>query len=221
VAGVQAQEGVDVLEIGVPVADPLLDGPIVRDSMARALRAGVTTRRAAELIAALRARMPEQAIVWMSYPSALSDEWPAAVLASGADGVLLPDRAARHAQLAARLERDDVAFAHFLAAPLAEEDAEAAVAARGYVMVQARSGPTGPGEPAPGLADELRGLRARGVRAPLAVGFGVRAPEDARRVAQLGADAVIVGSAMVEAALEGEDHLRAYVRAMREAIDAA
>jgi tryptophan synthase alpha chain len=225
-ASAYAQEGVDVLEIGVPAPNPALDGPTVVASMERALAAGVDARRASQLIHELRERLPEQAMVWMSYPRAIADGWLAAVLASGADGVLLPGwtdesaGAGANGWLAAALAREDVAVARFLGAPLDERELDAAVRARGYVMVQARPGVTGPGEPAPGLTDELRALRVRGVRVPIAVGFGVREPDDARRVARLGADAVVVGSAAVEAALAGESRLRAFLRSMREALDA-
>lgn len=219
VPAIYAAEGVDVLEVGVPAPTPALDGPTVGSSMARALAAGVDADRASQLIRSLRERLPDQAMVWMSYASAVEPGWREAVLASGADGVLLPGRAMEQEPLARELERADVAYVHFLGSPRDDRDVAAARAARGFVMLQARPGPTGPGGPAPELEDDLRSVRAAGVGAPLAVGFGVRDGEDARRMARLGVDGIVVGSAMVEAALDGEAALRRLVRALREGLD--
>lgn len=208
-----------MLEIGVPAADPRLDGPTVRDSMARALAAGVSPARASAEIASLRERFPEQAMVWMSYPEAVDDGWRGSVLASGVDGVLLPERADAHPALAAELQAAGIALAQFVPFPPSGADLEAARAARGYVMVQARPGPTGPGGPSERLAEQLGKLREAGVGAPLAVGFGIRDAATALRVVELGADAVIVGSAIVEAALIGAGELRRLVGSLRGALD--
>jgi tryptophan synthase alpha chain len=188
--------------------------------MSRALAAGTTTASAAAQVASMRERFPEQAMLWMTYPDTIAGDWLRAVLDSGVDGVLLPERTSAHASLAAALEAEGLALAHFVASPPAGGDAAAAARARGYVMVQARPGPTGGGGPSAGLPESLRELRAAGATAPLAVGFGIGDAESARGVAALGADAVIVGSAAVEAALAGADRLRELVTSLREALDA-
>src|SRR3982751_5697696 len=66
-AGLYAECGVDILEIGVPGGDPYLDGPTIAESFRRARRAGVNVRRAGELIAEHRARLPGVGMVWMTY----------------------------------------------------------------------------------------------------------------------------------------------------------
>jgi tryptophan synthase alpha chain len=210
---------VDVFEIGVPSPRPKLDGATVRDSMSRALAAGTDTVAAARSIASLRGSFPDQAMLWMTYPDVVGEGWTEAVAWSGVDGVLIPERAAAHRSLAAGLEREGVAFAHFVGSPARPEDLAAARTARGYVMVQARPGVTGEGEADEEMPSTLRALRELGLEAPIAVGFGVRDPAAAKRVAAAGADAVVVGSAMVEAALAGPDRLRSLVRSLREALD--
>ena len=218
VASVYAEEGVDVFEIGVPSPNPHLDGATVRESMARALEAGTGTPAAAREIAAIRSRLPDQALLWMSYLDTVGEGWVEAVAWSGADTVLLPEPARGLAAVAADLEREGVGLARFVGAPPEPVDLEAAAAARGYVMVQARPGPTGAGGADPALARTLEEIRGSGGTAPLAVGFGIRDAAGAEEVASLGADAVVVGSAMVEAALEGPERLRALVRSLREAL---
>lgn len=65
------------------------------------------------------------------------------------------------------------------------------------------------------------GLREAGVTAPLAVGFGIASPDQAREAVELGANGVVVGSALVEAALAGEDAVRRLLGSLREALDGA
>ena len=89
-AEVYAECGVDVLEIGVPGGDPYLDGKTIADSIRRARSAGVTARRAAELIGEYRAALPDTAMVWMTYPPDDPSTLPDAVAASGVDGFLIP-----------------------------------------------------------------------------------------------------------------------------------
>jgi tryptophan synthase alpha subunit len=86
-------------------------------------------------------------------------------------------------------------------------------------MLKAAPGVTG----AAALADNvpvLEALRRLGVRAPIALGFGIRTAEQARAAVATGADAVIVGSAVVEAALRSRRELEDLLRTLREALDA-
>lgn len=213
-----AEEGVDVFEIGVPAADAYLDGPLISDSMQRSLQAGTDRRRAVEMISDLRQRFPDKAMLWMTYPNAAGPNWPRAVAASGADGALLPVSARAQRARWQALESRGLAFAQFVAAPSSAQDRHDAKCASGYVMVQARPGPTGSGAPQASLGEELRELRRAGVKAPLAVGFGIDGPQRAQEVVAAGADAIIVGSAMVSAALEGLEAVRRLIRGLRETL---
>src|SRR5437764_14557472 len=103
-AQLYAECGVDVLEIGVPGGDPYLDGKTIADSIRRARSAGVTARRAAELIGEYRAALPDTAMVWMTYPPDDPSTLPDAVAASGVDGFLLPPQARSYGELARQLE---------------------------------------------------------------------------------------------------------------------
>jgi len=198
-----------------------MPAPTIATSLARAELAGVTPARAAELTAAWRETLPAQAMVWMTYPGvepgALVD--PAA--AAGVDGLLLPTAARRFPVLARHLERKGLHFLHFLPHDPTLRDVRGAVAkSRGFVMLQAAPGLTGVRNgPLPDSASLIRDLRRLGLDTPIALGIGISTPEHARAAIRMGADAIIVGSATVEACLAGAGELRAFLRSLREALD--
>ena len=215
--------GADVLEIGVPAANPWLDGPVVAGSMRRARAAGVGHHRAAQLVAALRDRVGEHPMVWMGYPEQPGARWASTIAASGADAVLMAEAPRRLAGPRRWLTEVGVPLLAFLGLELDPADvALASAATSGYVMLQAVAGTTGvrTGGPDPRLAGALVALRRAGVRLPLAVGFGIAGAEPARRLVQLGADAVVIGSAVVEAALDGSARAAALIADVRKALAA-
>jgi tryptophan synthase alpha chain len=219
--GLYAECGVDVLEYGVPGGDPYLDGKTISDSIRRARVAGVTVRKASELIAEHRAALPDAAMVWMTYPpddpSGLAD----AVVASGVDGLLIPLRARAYGALARRLEVQGVHFIHFLEHDPQLRDVQAAVeASSGYLMLQANPGPTGI-KPVvlPDNGQVIGMLRTLGVTAPIALGIGIANPEQARAAVEMGADGVIIGTLTVETMLRGRSALQELLLSLREALD--
>lgn len=213
--------GVDVLEIGVPVPNPYLDGAVVRDSMARALHAGTTIERVAEQTARLRERYPDQAMVWMTYgPIVREEHLVALAAAAGVDGVLFPEPARHFADLARRFAEVDVHLLHFLPRDPSELDVVQARTSGGYVMLQAVEGQTGSGRQRARLPDsrsQIGRLRAAGVRTPVALGVGISTPAQVRQALAMGADAVIVGSAVLRAALRGPGPLDALLARLRAA----
>jgi tryptophan synthase alpha chain len=219
---IYAGAGVDVFEIGVPGGDPVLDGPTIADSLARAEQAGITPARAAESIASWREALPDQAMVWMTYPADGAGALVDAAAAAGVDGVLFPAPARRFPVLSRQLERRGVHFVHFLSHdPTLREVREAAAKGSGYVMLQAAPGRTGTRTgPLPDSAWLIDDLRRLGLEAPIALGIGVSEPEQAQAAIRMGADAVIVGSATVEACLAGPEALASFLRSLREALDA-
>ena len=214
--------GVDILEVGVPAAQPVIDGPTIAASLWRAAAAGVTPTSAAERIASVRAELPEQALVWMSYPQGNSRLLANQVARSGADALLLPRQARRFGDVADMLERRGVHLIHFLAHdPRLRDIAAAARAARGYVMLQAAPGATGSRRGAlTDSASAIEFLRRGGVTTPIALGIGLSTAEHVRAAVSMGADGVVVGSATVEAAMRGERALGSFLRSLREALDA-
>lgn len=215
--------GVDVIEIGIPVPHPYLDGSSVRDSMARALAAGMTVDRAAQETARLRERYPSQAMVWVTYGPAVDEDSLVTLAArAGVDGVLFPEPARYFSGLARRLRDVDVHHLHFLHRDASDAEVEQARASGGYVMLQAIHGQTGtgrPDEPLPDSRAQIARLRAAGVTAPIALGVGISTAAHVRQAVAMGADAVIVGTAVLNAALAGPETLDALLRDLRAVED--
>ena len=220
-AALYAAAGVDVLEVGIPGGRPSYDGPTIASSLRRALDAGTTLARAGKLLADIRSALPQQAIVAMTYPQYDLRRYREFAAAAGIDGLLFPAPAQRFVALAAELEAVGVDLIHFLRYEPSDAEVAGAVTARGYVMLQASPGASGTQTDVPDRSAAIGLLRARGVRAPIALGIGISTAQQARAAVAMGADAVVVGSAVVEAAVRGPRELDAILRSLREALPAS
>ena len=220
-----AEAGADLLEVGFPYSDPLMDGPIIQAAAQRALDQGYTPADDLAMCARLTAQVSTPALVmtydnvaWHYRGTERLDEFAAEAQRAGLAGAILPDLPAEEGEPWA-----NVAAAHdiatvFLAAPTSPDDRLAAVADRvtGFVYATSVLGVTGVRQ---SLSDAARPLVQR-IRAhtdtPVAVGIGVSTPEHAAEVASF-ADGVIVGSAAVQAAgAGGPEAVRGLVAALAE-----
>lgn len=197
--------GADVLEVGIPFSDPVMDGPVIQQASSRALEAGATPGSALELVAGAGLSVP---VVLMSYLNpilAYGETFLGDALDAGASGVVIPDLPVDEATgwieecLAAGMA------SVFLAAPnsLPERLKEIAEASRGFVYCVSTLGVTGTRRELSGSAREvveaLRPLTDR----PLLVGVGISSTEQARDACGF-AEGVVVGSALVGPLLRGE-----------------
>ena len=200
--------GVDVVEVGLPYSDPLMDGPTIQQAVEAALAAGVTTREVLKTVEAVAAT--GAATVVMSYWNPIERFGVAAfadaMAAAGGAGVITPDLSPDEAgpwlDAVGAAGIDPV----FLVAPSSTDARIQRVAAvsRGFVYVASTMGVTGVRE---AVSDRAETLVAR-VRPltdlPLAVGLGVSTGAQATEVAAY-ADGVIVGSAFVRRLLDAPD----------------
>jgi tryptophan synthase alpha chain len=194
--------GVDVLELGVPFSDPLADGLVNQLAAQRGLAAGATPPRVLETVSAIR-RDSSIPIVLYVYFNLLHrrgvKEFIADAARAGVDGLLVLDLPPEEADSYETLMRDAGLCAIWLVAPTTPEDRIARIARRasGFLYYVSREGVTGMQER---VSDTIAAMTAR-IRAhtdlPVAVGFGISNPEQARLVAQH-AEAVVVGSAVVD-----------------------
>lgn len=218
------EAGADGFEIAVPFSDPLADGTTMQRVNARALEGGANLDTALDLVRAIRSRSPQTPIALMSYYNPLrqrGDERMARELAEAeADGVIVPDVPAEEAgQLQAALRSNGLGLAPLIA-PTSPAARVRAVAALDPVFIYcvALIGVTGARRDlSASLGDFLARVRAE-TAAPLVVGFGISQPEHVRRVAQLGADGVIVASALVDLIERSADPVaaaRAYLTEMK------
>ena len=198
--------GADVIELGFPFSDPLADGPVIQAAAARSLRRGATFSRFLSFVR--RARSETAApLVLMTYANVLHRRGYAAAVSeaasAGIDGFVVPDlpvddgESAEYRDAAASAGADTI----FLASPNTPDGRlrEIAAASSGFLYLAAVYGTTGArGATAPySLRAVRRARRIAGARVPVAAGFGVSSPADVSAYAVAGADAVVVGSALV------------------------
>lgn len=225
-----AAEGADVIELGFPFSDPIADGPIIQAASARALAGGMKWEKVWELGRSLR-QVTGVPLVLLSYYNPVlqygEERLARAAREAGLDGVMVPDLPWEEGEsLRSACEAEGLYLIPFLA-PTSPPERVARVAreGKGFIYCVSLTGVTGPRAHLPA---QLRDMVAR-IRPftslPLAVGFGIAGPEQAREAAEV-ADAVIVGSALVrviaEAGLSPGERARAagtFSRSLRRALD--
>lgn len=214
-----AQAGVDGFEIGVPFSDPLADGAVIQAASQVALDNGITPTKALEGIRALRARGVTQPMFMFSYLNPLiaygAERFVRDAKAAGADGLIIPDLPPEEAHLFAACEAEGMALIFFLA-PTSNADRIRLVSqqARGFIYVVSVTGITGARADLPAdTAAFLNRLRAS-TDQPLVLGFGISKPEHVEHVRGL-VDGYIVGSALVRAASQGLEAVRALASSLK------
>ena len=209
IAAMQAMvaAGVDVVEIGVPYSDPLMDGPVIQHAVEAALRAGARPRHALEAAEAV-ARVGAPALL-MSYWNPIDrygiDRLAADLADVGGAGLitpdLIPDEAGEWLAASDKYGLDRV----FLVAPSSTQArlVQTTQACRGFVYAASTMGVTGVRSSVAGAAQVLVERTRAVTELPICVGLGVSTPEQAAEVAAF-ADGVIVGSAFVRVLADAE-----------------
>jgi tryptophan synthase alpha chain len=216
--------GADLIELGVPYSDPLADGPVIHEAGTRALAAGSSIAGVLEVARALAADVP---VVLMCYANMVLAPGAGAFVErlarTGACGLIVPDLPVGEAP-----EVLEACDAHGLAlVPLVaptttpERMREIGGQAKGFLYTVSVVGTTGERE---ALADRFAGIIARAkasTAVPVALGFGIGTPEQARMAADAGADGVIVGTRLVRAVSEAPEDPAAAAAAVLEGLAAA
>jgi tryptophan synthase alpha chain len=198
-----AAAGADLIEMGMPFSDPMADGPAIQDAGQRALKAGMTLRGTLAMVCTLRRNDDATPIVLMGYYNPIYRYGAAAfardAVAAGIDGVIivdLPPEEDSELSGPARAAGLDVIR---LATPTSDAERLPVIVERagGFVYYVAIAGITGTrSADAAEVAAAVARLR-RFTPLPIAVGFGIKNPEQAAAVARA-ADAAVVGSALVQ-----------------------
>ncbi|GIE95047.1 tryptophan synthase subunit alpha [Paractinoplanes rishiriensis] len=216
--------GADMIEIGLPFSDPMLDGPTIQQASDRALSRGVSVASLLADISEIKFDVP---LIVMTYANLVMRSGPAdfcrRLAAAGITGLIVPDLpvdelgAVEEAAAAAGVDLI------LLAAPVTPDDRLAEIVARTRRFVYAVSlmGTTGEratlAESAVTLADRIKAVSD----VPVMIGFGVSGPEQAAEAGRAG-DGVVVASALMRRVLDGAtpDDLRHEVAALRRELDA-
>lgn len=204
-----ADAGADGFEIGIPYADPLMDGPVIMEAGERALSRGVTVDRSLDIVGKVVARTGKPVIV-MTYVNPVLRNGVVGffekVAASGASGVILADLPADEAGPFIDAARSTGLGMVLFIAPTTGEDRLRAVVAADPVFVYgiAEVGVTGERRESSSNTEDLaRRLRALS-EVPLVYGVGIGTPTQAAAAAATG-DGVIVGTAIVRRVLDAQD----------------
>ncbi len=196
-----AQNGADLIELGIPFSDPTAEGPVIQAANLRALSGGVTTDDIFALVRDLR-RDIKTPMVFMTYANVVFSYGTEGFLAqceeAGIDGLILPD-----IPFEEKDEFDGICKAHgvdliSLIAPTSENRiAMIAKEAAGFLYVVSSLGVTGTRSEITTDIRAMTTLIRQNTDVPCAVGFGISTPEQAKKMAAV-ADGVIVGSAIVK-----------------------
>ena len=198
-----AEAGADIIELGAPFTDPMADGPAIQKAALRSLAAGTTLKDTLTIAKRFRAENSTTPLIVMGYANPIHRmgfaAFAKAAAEAGVDGVITVDLPPEEdGPLRRELEAHGLAVIR-LATPTTTEKRMATVAegSSGFVYYVSVAGVTGAGVGA--TTDISAGVeQARRIsNLPVAVGFGVRTPEQAAVFARI-SDGVVVGSALVE-----------------------
>ena len=220
------EAGADVIELGVPFSDPIADGPVIQQAAERALRSGTSLKKILAAVRSLRTKT-QVPLVLMAYYNSIFRYGEAAfcrdAVAAGVDGVIVPDMPPDEAGTLRPLAEKAGLDIIFLLAPTSTAKRQTTVArlSRGFIYYVSLTGITGAK-----ITDRAEvGKKVQEIhrhsKTPVAVGFGIKTPDDVREVARI-ADGVIVGSALVKVIAEGNhasvaDRLGAFTRSLKAA----
>jgi tryptophan synthase alpha chain len=222
--------GADVIELGMPFTDPMADGPAIQAANIRSLLAGTTTAAILKIAQDFRARHAHVPLVLMGYANPMlrrGAEWFAAAAgAAGVDGIICVDIPPEEDDALGPALRAVGIDLIRLATPTTDAARLQQVlrGASGFVYYVSVAGITGLQQADPASIESAVSRLKAGTDLPIAVGFGVRTPEQAQAIARV-ADGVVVGSAIVDLVDRhgpgAPAQVRAYVETLANALRAA
>lgn len=198
-----AEQGADVIELGIPFSDPSSDGPVIQRGVERALAKGTTLKQVLELVAQFRKKDADTGIVLMGYLNPIEimgyKAFVEAASVAGVDGVLNVDLPPAESGELHSLMRAKGIDTIFLVAPTTRAERVASITEHcsGYLYYVSLKGVTGAAlTDLDSVSANINKLRKR-TELPIVIGFGIKDAASAAAMGRL-ADGVIIGSALVE-----------------------
>jgi tryptophan synthase alpha chain len=225
IAAALAENGCDIIELGIPFSDPLADGATIQKSSYEALIKG-TTPEACLKTAAVVKKSVSVPLLFMTYYNPVLNyglqRFCHDCVEAGIDGLIVPDLPPEEGN---ELEAETIGNGLdlvYLLAPTSTDSRIATIAERskGFIYMVSLTGVTGARDTLPlELEDFVNRVRQK-ARQPLCVGFGIATPEHAQRVAAV-ADGVIIGSRIIQLIEEDSTLVRlcSFISGMRQALD--
>ncbi len=204
--------GADIIELGVPFSDPMADGPVIQMACERALGQGMTLQGVLTLVREFRQQNNQTPVVLMGYANPLEvlgyKKFAEQAAAAGVDGVLLVDLPPEEAGSVLPFFKENGIDPIFLVAPTTTEPRIKLIcaAASGFIYYVSLKGVTGAATLDVDQVKTKVSQIQQHTELPIGVGFGVRDAESAQKLSAV-ADAVVVGSAIVNHIAEHTDNL--------------
>ncbi|WP_328607684.1 tryptophan synthase subunit alpha [Amycolatopsis sp. NBC_00345] len=213
--------GADLVEVGVPYSDPVMDGPTIQAAAESALAGGFRLKQLFEVVESVSARGGKAVVMtyWNPVHRYGVDAFARDLAAAGGLGMITPDLIPDEAGEWMAASRAHGLDRIFLVAPSSSEEriVKTVEASSGFVYATAVMGVTGARDAVGVHAEELVRRTRTHTSLPIGVGLGVRSGDQAAQVGSF-ADAVIVGSALVTAAASGPDGVRSLAGELAEGV---
>lgn len=225
IAGVLADNGCDIIELGIPFSDPLADGATIQKASHTALLQGTTTETCFKAASDIRGRTDIPLVFMTYYNPVLNyglENFCRKCATTGIDGLIVPDLPPEEGEELETFTKQHDLDLIYLLAPTSTDERISMIAerSRGFIYLVSLTGVTGARN---SLSTDLDGFITRvrqKAKQPLFVGFGISTPEQAKSVGAL-ADGVIVGSRLIDI-IQKETSLKSlasFVSSLREALN--
>ncbi|MCB1651852.1 MAG: tryptophan synthase subunit alpha [Alphaproteobacteria bacterium] len=198
-----AENGADIIELGMPFTDPMADGPVIEAASQRALAAGANMKQTLEMVTTFRRDNQKTPLVLMGYFNPVMaygiEKFAADSAKAGVDGLIIVDLPPEEsAELETALEDKPINLIRLLTPTTDEKRLENLLGgAGGFLYYVSITGITGAASAkAADLKPHIDTIKNK-TDLPVAIGFGVKTPENAAEMSTV-ADAVVVGSALVK-----------------------
>lgn len=220
-----ADNGADLIELGIPFSDPTAEGPVIQVANTRALNGGITTDKVFDFVKDIRkdVKIP---MVFMTYANVVfsygADKFISNCSNAGIDGIILPDLPFEEKEEFSPIcDKYDVDLISLIAPTSENRIAMIAKEAKGFLYLVSSLGVTGARAE---IKTDLKSIVAvvrENTSTPCAVGFGISTPEQAKSMADI-SDGAIVGSAIVKLleqyGKKAPKYIGEYVKSMKDAL---
>ena len=220
-----AENGADLIELGIPFSDPTAEGPVIQGANIRALAGGVTTDKIFDMVRTLRKDVTTP-MVFMTYANVVfsygAEKFISSCREIGIDGLILPDLPFEEKdEFLPICEKYDVDLISLIA-PTSDKRVEMiSREAKGFIYIVSSLGVTGTRNEISTDLSSLVAMVRKNTDVPCAIGFGISTPEQASKMAAV-SDGAIVGSAIIKIMEKyGKDAAKPvgeYVKSMKQAV---
>ncbi|MDE5604384.1 MAG: tryptophan synthase subunit alpha [Eubacterium sp.] len=220
-----AENGADLIELGIPFSDPTAEGPVIQGANIRALKGGITTDKVFDFVKEIR-RDVKIPMVFMTYANVVfsydADKFISKCNEVGIDGIILPDLPFEEKEEFSPIcDKYDVDLISLIAPTSENRIAMIAKEAKGFLYVVSSLGVTGARSEIKTDLKAIVDVVRENTDIPCAIGFGISTPEQAKKMADV-SDGAIVGSAIIKLlekyGTEAPKYIGEYVKSMKDAL---